>query len=394
MPGIPHRPGRTRTLFVVAAGTVIAALLAAIGAVLVDRVLGDRRPVEGIVGSEKVAFFEDERVVERFGELGYEVRVRPRGSRLLAEEPGDADFVSPGSRHLAERARELNGATAEYQPFSTPMVLLAYEPMVRALEGAGVARRAEDGAWEFDMAAYLELTEERTRWRDLPGDSVSSSNRNEVLIRTTDPRTSNSAAMYVAVLSYLLNGEEAVSPGPADREIVDTLSRLFLAQGQPPESSQQPFEQFRDLGAGHTPLVWVYESQYVHAMVEGPAPADGAVVLYPGPTVYAEHTVVPLTGAGDEVGRLLTGDAELQALAAGHGFRTEDTRYFQDLVDEHGLPVRTQVADVVHPPAYEALEALLTGIEDAYTSSGMRPPADDGEDAGRAGGGAAAGGAG
>lgn len=393
MQGLPHRTGRGRTWFVVAAGTVIAALVAAIGFVLLDRVLGERRPVEGIVGSEKVAFFEDERVVERFAALGYEVSVRPRGSRLLAEDTGGADFVSPGSRHLAERARQLTGVSTEFQPFSTPMVLLAYEPMVLALEEAGVTRTAEDGTWAFDMAAYLELTAERTRWRDLPGDAVSSSNRNEVLVRTTDPRTSNSAAMHVAVLSYLLNGEEAVAPGAVDGELTDTLSRLFLAQGQPPESSQQPFDQFRDLGAGHTPLVWVYESQYVHAMMDGPALAEDVRVLYPEPTVYAEHVVVPLTGAGDEIGRLLTEDDELQALAAGHGYRTDDTQYFRDLVEEHGLPVRTQITDVVHPPAYEALESLLTGIEDAYTSNGLRPPAEDGE-ASRTGGGRTGGGAG
>ncbi|MFD3684695.1 hypothetical protein ACFWTE_07745 [Nocardiopsis sp. NPDC058631] len=386
MQGLPHLSGRRRTWFVVAAGAVIVALLLMIGFVLVDRVLGDRRLTEGIVGSEKVAFFEDERVVDRFAAFGYDVRVRPSGSRLMSEQTGDADFVSPGSRHLAERVRELNDVSTEYQPFSTPMVLLAYEPMVRALEEAGVTRLAEDDTWAFDMTAYLELTGERTRWRDLPGDSVSSSNRNEVLIRTTDPRTSNSAAMHVAVLSYLLNDEVAVPPGAVDGEIVDTLSRLFLSQGQPPESSQQPFEQFRDLGAGHTPLVWVYESQYVHAMVDGPALADDVMVLYPGPTVYAEHAVVPLTDAGDEVGRLLTEDAELQALAAAHGFRTEDTQYFQDLVDEHGLPVRTQITDVVHPPTYEALETLLTSIEDAYTSSGMRPPAEGGDASLRGGG--------
>ncbi|MEV2275039.1 hypothetical protein AB0I72_05600 [Nocardiopsis sp. NPDC049922] len=370
MPGLPQPIDRRTTWLAVGAGVLVVALIT-VGFVVFGR---DPVPVAGVVGSEKVAFFEDERVQDRFEDLGYAVTVRPRGSRLLGERTDGADFVSPGSRHLAERAQELNGVSTEYLPFSTPMVLLGYEPMVRALEDAGVTRVAEDGTWSFDMAAYLELTEERTRWRDLPGDSVSSSNRNEVLVRTTDPRTSNSAAMHAVVLSYLLNGEEVLAPGAVDEDIADTISRLFLAQGQPPESSRQPFEQFRDLGAGHTPLVWVYESQYVQAMVNGPALADDVVVLYPGPTVFSEHAVVPLTAVGDEVGRLLTEDPELQELAAAHGFRTDDTALFGDLVAEYGLPVRLQVTDVVHPPTHEALEALLTSIEDAYTTSGARPP--------------------
>ncbi|WP_241480271.1 hypothetical protein [Nocardiopsis halotolerans] len=194
-------------------------------------------------------------------------------------------------------------------------------------------------------------------------------------MRTTDPRTSNSAAMHAAALSYLLNGERVLTPGDVDEELTATLSRLFLAQGQPPESSQQPFDQFRDLGAGHTPLLWAYEAQYVDAMVNGSALDDDVVLLYPGPTVYAVHTVVPFTEEGDEIGRLLTEDPVLQELAAAHGFRGEGGSHFDDLVAEHGLPVRVRVRDVVNTPAYAVLETLLTEIGDAYTSNGMRPPA-------------------
>jgi hypothetical protein len=370
-------PGRRGVLFL--GVTVIIALVAVLGVVVVNRFGGSGAPVavEGTVGSEKVALFEDERVRERFAELGYDVRVRPSGSRLLAEDADGADFVSPGSAPASEHVRELHGVATEYQPFSTPMVLLSHGTVAEALAGAGVASRKEDGTWSFDLAAYLELTEERTRWRDLPGDSVSSGNRNEVLVRTTDPRTSNSAAMYVVVLSYLLNGEEVVPPGAADKELTEALSRLFLAQGQPPESSQQPFEQYRDLGAGHTPLLWAYESQYVYAAVAGPRPPEDAVLMYPEPTVYSTHTVVPFTGAGDEVGRLLTEDPELRGLVAEHGYRTGDTARFGDLVDAYGLPVRVRVDDVVHSPTYEALEDLLNGIESSYESTGMAPPVEE-----------------
>ncbi|WP_040702392.1 hypothetical protein [Nocardiopsis ganjiahuensis] len=384
---LSHESGRRWVLLL--GVTVIIALLAVLGVVVVNRFGGAGEPVavEGIVGSEKVALFEDERVRARFAELGFDVRVRPRGSRLLAEGADEADFVSPGSASASEHVRELHGVTTEYQPFSTPMVLLSHGPVAEALEGAEVASRKEDGTWSFDLAAYLDLAGERTRWRDLPGNSVSSGNRNEVLVRTTDPRTSNSAAMYVVVLSYLLNDEEVVPPGDVDGELSATLSRLFLAQGQPPESSQQPFEQYRDLGAGHTPLLWAYESQYVYAAVAGPPPPEDAVLMYPEPTVYSTHTVVPFTDTGDEVGRLLTEDPELRDLIAEHGYRTDDTAHFRDLVDEHGLPVRVQVDDVVHSPTYEALEALLNDIEGSYESTGMAPPVEEDGRTGRRGGG-------
>ncbi|CAL9409131.1 hypothetical protein SUDANB121_01632 [Nocardiopsis dassonvillei] len=375
MSRIPLPPGRSARLLLGAASAVAVALVVAIGAVLVDRWSGGGTVVEGVVGSEKVEFFRDERVAARLAELGYEVRVRPRGSRLLAQDTEGADFVSPGSDAGTDHVQRQHGVSTEYRLFSTPMVVLSYEPLAEALREAGVAREEEDGTWSFDVAAYLELTADRTRWRDLPGDSVGSNNRNEVLVRTTDPRTSNSAGLYAAVLSYLLNGEEVVPPGGPDREITDRLAGLFLAQGQPPESSQQPFEQFRDLGPGHTPLLWAYEAQYVHAVVNGPAMPDDAVLMYPEPTVYSAHTLVPLTEAGDAVGALLAEDAELRALATRHGFRAEGGDAFAELVAEHGLPVRTRVDDVVNTPTYEALEALLSGIEDAYEDSGMAPPA-------------------
>nr|WP_306367111.1 substrate-binding domain-containing protein [Nocardiopsis sp. CC223A] len=359
-----------------AATAVVVALIVAIGAVLVDRFVGGATVVEGVVGSEKVDFFRDEEVMARLAELGYEVRVRPRGSRLLAQDAGDADFVSPGSDAGTDHVQRQHGVSTEHRLFSTPMVVLSYEPLAESLREAGVAHRSEeDGTWSFDLAAYLELTAEQTRWRDLPGDSVGSENRNEVLVRTTDPRTSNSGGLYAAVISYLLNGEEVVPPGGPDPEITDRLSDLFLAQGQPPESSQQPFEQFRDLGPGHTPLLWAYEAQYVHAMVNGPALPDDVVLMYPAPTVYSAHTLVPLTEAGDAVGALLAVDPELRSLATRHGFRAEGGDAFAELVAEHDLPVRDRVDDIVNIPTYEALEALLNGIEDAYDDSGMGPPA-------------------
>ena len=387
MPGPRSRSERYRRWVVLVGGAVVVLLVTVLGFVVVDRFGSSPVVVEGVVGSEKVPLFEDERVRGRFAELGYDVRVRPRGSRLMAERADGSDFVSPSSTIASEHVRELHDVDTEYRPFSTPMVMLSHEPMARALEEAGVARVAEDGVWSLDMAAYLELTRDRTRWRDLPGDSVSSGNRNEVLARTTDPRTSNSAAMHVVVLSYLLNGEEVVSPGSVDTDITDTLARLFLAQGQPPESSRQPFEQYRNLGAGHTPLLWAYESQYVHARVLGPAPPEDAVLMYPEPTVYSTHTIVPFSDAGDEVGRLLTEDPELGALVSEHGYRTDDTEHFRTLADDHGLPVRPQVGDVVHSPTHEALEALLNAIEKAYEDTGARPAADEEEAVGRAGGG-------
>lgn len=368
-----------RVVVVVLAGVAVV-LAVVLAAVVVLRVVPgtDTTTVTGVIGSEKAAFFADPEVEERFAELGYQVEVRSRGSRAIAtvDLSGD-DFGFPGSDPSAEHFQQVNGVDREYQPFYSPMVVLSYEPMVDALAEAGVTSRAEDGTWDLDMAAYLELAADRTRWRDLPGDAVADANRGEILVRTTDPRTSNSAAMYLAVTSYLLNDEEVVQDAEADTELVEEAARLFLAQGNPPDSSQQPFDQFVALGPGHTPLLWCYESQYVSAQVQHVGLPEDVVVLYPGPSTVSTHTLLPLTDAGAEVGRLLTEDPELQRLAAAHGFRTSDPARFAQVAEEHELPVRGQVGDVVNAPTYEVMEGLITQIEDRYDASGMPEPADD-----------------
>ncbi|WP_254904085.1 hypothetical protein [Streptomonospora nanhaiensis] len=227
---------------------VVSALLVAGVAVAAVWNLWGSSPtvVSGVIGSEKATFFADPQVVERLAELGYEADIRTGGSREIATTDLDGvDFAFPSSDPSAEVLRRNNAVERVYRPFYSPMVVLSYRPVAEALARAGVARRAQDGAWDLDMAAYLDLTEERTRWRDLPGDALGGAGRGEVLIRTTDPRTSNSAAMYLVVVSYLLNGEEVVTDAAAEPGLVEEAARLFLAQGSPPAPSSPSTSSWR-----------------------------------------------------------------------------------------------------------------------------------------------------
>ncbi|TDQ55032.1 hypothetical protein EV190_101353 [Actinorugispora endophytica] len=359
-------------------GSVAVVLALALAVVVAVRIVDDRVVVSGVIGSEKEPFFSHPDVRARFAELGYEVEVETAGSRSIATEADleGRDFAFPSSTASAETLKAEAGADRDHQPFYSPMVVLTRESVVGSLMEGGLVREDENGVRVFDMAAYLELAAERTRWRDLPGDGgFSSANRNELLIRTTDPRSSNSAAMYLAVVGYLLNDEEIITG--ADPELVDEAARLFLAQGDPPRTSQQPFDQFVALGAGHTPLLWAYEAQFVSARVNTEAFPQDVVMLYPAPTTTSTHTLIPLTDEGDEVGRLLVEDPELQRLAALNGFRTADPGQFTDVALEHGITVPEQPRDVVNAPSYEVLEGLLREIESRYSAEGAGAAAED-----------------
>jgi hypothetical protein len=348
---------------------------------------GDLTVVEGVIGSEKVAFFEDEAVQAAFADHGLDVRVEPAGSRQIATSVDlDAyDFAFPGSAPVAERIQRDRGINQSYAPFHSPMAIASFESIVDILADAGVAREEADGTWTFDMAKFMELAAADRRWDQLDQDVYPV--RKDILVRTTDPRNSNSAAMYLAITSHLANGNRVVQDEAQARAVLPTVTDLFLEQGFAATTSDPPFEDYLSQGVGNTPLLFIYEAQFLERVIrdDGSIVRDGdpnqnMVLLYPSPTVLSNHTLVPLTDHGDEVGRLLSEDETLQELAAQHGFRTRRPASFAAAVDEHVrdvVPVRTDVVDVIDPPSFETLERLLGAIEQEYQAGGAATAPDD-----------------
>jgi len=101
------------------------------------------------------------------------------------------------------------------------------------------------------------------------------------------------------------------------------------------------------------------------------AARDGSIrkdmlLLYPEPDVLSKHTLVPLKPNGDRVGRLLMDDPELQRLAVKYGFRTNDQAAFSSYLKSRGVAQPPQLVNVIEPPAFEPLEAMIAGIERLY----------------------------
>jgi hypothetical protein len=148
--------------------------------------------------------------------------------------------------------------------------------------------------------------------------------------------------------------------------VTAAVNPLFTRQGFAESSSEEPFNDYLSIGIGKTPMVLIYEAQFVDraGQTNGGIRKD-MVLLYPDPDVISKHTVVPLTAPGDEVGRLLTNDPELQRLAVVHGFRTANPTAFRDFVSRSHVSVAPDVLNVIEPPTYETLDALVTEISDA-----------------------------
>lgn len=333
--------------------------------------------VTGVIGSEKKPFFEDPEVKAIFAESGFDVQITTAGSRQIATtvDLTNVDFVFPSSAPAAEKIKRETGASSVYAPFYSPMAVATFTPIVELLQAAGIASQDAAGTWHLDMAAYLAAAQAGTRWSELPGAAETYPSSRSVLISSTDIRQSNSAAMYLSMASYVANGNEIVSSSEAEATVIDQMAALFLEQGFSASSSEAPFEDYLSQGIGSKPMVMVYEAQFLGRQMRATgskAITSDMLLMYPEPTVFSKHTVVPLTDNGKKIGELLVNDPRLARLAAQYGFRPADASVFSDTLKANGLAVPPSPVDVVEPPSYETLESMITEIATRYDTP---PPA-------------------
>ncbi|BCB79238.1 hypothetical protein GCM10022251_20510 [Phytohabitans flavus] len=332
---------------------MLAALGAGIGWYLgVDRL----ETVRGVVGSEKAPFFADQRVKDAFASHGMRVEVDSRGSREMATTvPLDRyDFAFPSSVQAAERVKQARPATGTHSPFWSPVAVATFTQITDLLVAEGVARRAPEGHWVLDLGKYLDLAKRDVRWDQLKG-NVAYPARRDVLVTTTHPGDSNSAGVYAWLALHQLGG---------GAQALDEVVKLFTDQGGLERSTEDPFEKYLTQGLNYTPLVLVYESQFVEAALAGTLPRN-ATLMYTAPTTPSTHTVVAFDGAGDKVGDLLVRDPQLLQLAAEHGFRTDEATAASVLarVPGAGPALPLKLTGIVPAPPAEVVDSLLTTLD-------------------------------
>jgi hypothetical protein len=330
--------------------------------------------VRGVIGSEKEDFFRNPEVIAALAKRQLKVEYVKAGSREIAgRDLSGLDFAFPAGVPAAEAIRRRVKPQQIYDVFYTPVVIASFQPILKILEVNGLAKL--NGGYgvvdavlpanygTLDMPALVKVMEAGTRWNALKASAAYPSSRS-LLVSTTDVRTSNSAAMYLALVSNVLNGGQ-VAQASTLAELMPRVAPLFLRQGYQESSSAGPFEDYQALGAGKTPLVNIYESQFLAAAREKTLP-QGAVLLYPQPGIFTKHVLIPLTPAGAKLGETLTNDPELQRLAARSGYRTRDAALFLAQVKEAGVSVPASILDTADLPSQEVLEAMIVNIQNQY----------------------------
>ncbi len=322
--------------------------------------------VKGLTGSEKLPFLQDTRVLAHLEKQGIKLEAMKAGSREIALRPDlkQFDYAYPAGVPAASKLQKEQGIRQVYPTFFTPMVLASWKPVVAVLEANGIVEKRGKAWYVIDMMKLMRWMDAGKRWRDIPGNTQYPVGKS-ILVSTTDIRTSNSAAMYLALLSYLANERNVVQDDAQAQQVLPLVAPLFLKQGYQESSSAGPFEDYVAMGMGKAPLVLIYESQFIEYLAKTPAAARNLdmVLLYPEPTLYTKHVLTPLTDKGRRLGELLANDATLQRLAVEYGYRVGNPNLFREVNQARGIEAPDSLIDVIDPPAYEILEKMITAIE-------------------------------
>ena len=322
--------------------------------------------VKGMIGSEKESFFADPKVIERLAAKGLRVRVEKVGSReIAARDFKGYDFGFPAGAPAAITLQDKAKAKQVFPTFFTPMAIASWQLLIPVMENEGIVKKTDGTYYIIDMKRLLGLSEKGVRWRDLKGNTAFATSKS-ILISSTDVRKSNSAAMYLALASYVANDSNVVETQAQASKVLPFVTSLFLRQGLQESSSAGPFEDYTTMGVGKAPLVMIYESQFLEYQSKRAQPNPDMVLLYPQPTLYTKHILVPFTDNGSKLGELLANDAELQRMAADYGYRTAAPALFAEFLKARKLSAPVTLVDVIDPPSYEILERMIQAIEKKF----------------------------
>lgn len=311
-------------------GIALAVLL--IGGVIAAIVLGGNEPegtatktVRGVIGSEKSEFFRDPDVVKALASKGYTVKTETSGSWAMDQLAlKEFDFAFPSS---SEPAKEIEAAAGvkgaqNTKPFFSPLVVIARANAAKVLTDRGLAKMTGKNSGTLLLGPFLKAAADDTTWQRLQGGATAHPELvGTVFVKTTDPATSNSGALFLATASNVANNATVVSDDAGIERTAPLMRKLISVQGALEQSTDDPFRAFIS-GSGE-PLILAYESQVASLLLQKQDPND-MVVLYPDTTVNSPHTFVPISEKAKDLGGLLVTDPKLRELTIRHGFRPQE----------------------------------------------------------------------
>jgi hypothetical protein len=291
-------------------------------------------------GSENAPLLQDPATVAFFASKGITLQVKSLGSGQIAAAANlhgyDAYLVSSDyfANQTVERLTHLTadqGTFSVIRPFSTPLAVLTRTSLLGQLEQAGIVTTT-NGHQEFNVLGYLNAVLSGTRWSNLSGDDARW-NGQQITLATTNPASSDSAAMFVNVGAYAFNQENKVTNQTPPDQVSQITQKLGTVFGKQETARSTTYQLYIDFAHRRWPMVLGYESERQPAQADGPFPPWGTWLPLTD-TVDCVHSVVPVTTIGTDFANDLS-DPGLQKLERQYFFEPASGPGFEDI----GSPV-------------------------------------------------------
>lgn len=325
--------------------------------------------IHGYIGGEKVSLLQNSKIQKILADK-YRIQLQAyrRGSaEMVTTEPLEGvDFLWPGSQSQTEQYRRTSKPRlAEEVLFVSPLVIYSWDLVENALTQAGIIKKEGDNTqgetyYTIDMPRLLETVQQHTKWKDLGVIALFGS----VKVTFPNPTKSNCGSQYLALSATVLSGAEPLSLADLDR-VEPQLKQMTDSLGLMQNSSTELFNQYIKQGVGAFPMMAGYENQILEFAIANPDHAplirDKLRLLYPVPTVWANHPMIALSEPGRRLIDAMK-DPDIQMIAwKEYGLRTERTP-----IDKHvnGVPgIADTLTSVVPTPSLEVFDRMLAGLE-------------------------------
>ncbi|MCU6797450.1 hypothetical protein OB236_35530 [Paenibacillus sp. WQ 127069] len=319
--------------------------------------------LKGLIGSEKEALFGDPDF-QKLAKTKYGITLDTFKSGSLemtdAQKLKDYDFVFPASQTVVEKLKSLTKINGTEEVFRTPLVYYSWERVVRPLEQLGIVQQQTDRSLTLDNKKLLQLVMDDKKWSDIGLTEL----YGPIVVDTSDPKKSNSGNSYAAIAADALSDGHVITQAsiPVMR---NAIQNIFAKSGFKKSSTTELFEEYLKTGAGSHKIIVGYESDVLYFAKQNPEVwkqlQQSAMprMLYPAPTLWSVHTIVPL----NEKARVLISflkDTEVQKLAwERYGFRTGVVGNSTDISVFAVEGLSASIDRVMQLPDYETMEKLL-----------------------------------
>lgn len=290
-----------------------------------------------LTSSTKISFLQDARVVSILEKNGLTVnatRMEQNKTGTLETDLSkikEFDAVWPTGVKAANDVAQAYGGAERYTIYSTPLVIASWKALLPTLSKSQLVKPVANTNYAMlSLEPTIALMLSNKRWDQLPDNNVFSVKKS-ILIATPDPRKSNTASLYLALLAAVKNNYEMPQSVEMAQKITTELAPLITRQGFLEDSPIGPFEDYLGQGMGKAPLVLIQESQFLEAARQNKL-NDNHVLLYPEPGLMTKHIMVAKSASGKRLGELLSTNEELQKIAAEYGFRINNPKLFQQVV--------------------------------------------------------------